>query len=75
MKSDDQMQQWFIEHSNKENFQGTMPEALVGAHFMATTFSTLTALGLCSATADGDRSTEIAIAAITVRFINIPCLM
>jgi malate dehydrogenase (oxaloacetate-decarboxylating) len=31
MKSDDQMQQWFIEHSNKDNFQGTMPEALVGA--------------------------------------------
>ncbi len=31
MKSDDQMQQWFIEHSNKENFQGSMSEALVGA--------------------------------------------
>jgi len=31
MKSDDPMQRWFIEHSNKENFQGTMPEALVGA--------------------------------------------
>jgi len=31
MKSDDPMQQWFIEHSNKDNFQGTMSEALVGA--------------------------------------------
>jgi len=31
MKSDDPMQRWFIEHSNKENFQGTMSEALVGA--------------------------------------------
>ncbi len=31
MKSEDQMQQWFIEHSNKDNFQGTMSEALVGA--------------------------------------------
>ncbi len=31
MKSDDLMQQWFIEHSNKDNFQGSMSEALVGA--------------------------------------------
>ena len=31
MKSDDPMQRWFIELSNKENFQGTMSEALVGA--------------------------------------------
>jgi len=31
MKSDDPMQRWFIEHSNKDNFQGTMSEALVGA--------------------------------------------
>ena len=31
MSSEDPMQQWFIEHSNKENFQGTMSEALVGA--------------------------------------------
>jgi malate dehydrogenase (oxaloacetate-decarboxylating) len=31
MKSDDPMQRWFIEHSNKENFKGTMSEALVGA--------------------------------------------
>jgi malate dehydrogenase (oxaloacetate-decarboxylating) len=31
MKSDDPMQRWFIEHSNKENFQGTMSEALIGA--------------------------------------------
>jgi malate dehydrogenase (oxaloacetate-decarboxylating) len=31
MNSDDPMQRWFIEHSNKENFQGTMSEALVGA--------------------------------------------
>ena len=31
MNSDDPMQRWFIEHSNKENFQGTMAEALVGA--------------------------------------------
>jgi malate dehydrogenase (oxaloacetate-decarboxylating) len=31
MKSDDPMQRWFIEHSNKEKFKGTMSEALVGA--------------------------------------------
>ena len=31
MKSDDPMQRWFIEHSNKGNFKGTMSEALVGA--------------------------------------------
>jgi malate dehydrogenase (oxaloacetate-decarboxylating) len=31
MNSDDPMQRWFIEHSNKSNFQGTMAEALVGA--------------------------------------------
>ena len=31
MKSDDPMQRWFIEHSNKENFQGTVSEALVSA--------------------------------------------
>ena len=31
MNSDDPMQRWFIEHSNKENFQGTMSQALVGA--------------------------------------------
>jgi malate dehydrogenase (oxaloacetate-decarboxylating) len=31
MKSDDPMQRWFIEHSNKENFKGSMSEALVGA--------------------------------------------
>ena len=31
MNSDDPMQRWFIEHSNKANFQGTMAEALVGA--------------------------------------------
>jgi len=31
MKSDDPMQRWFIEHSNKDKFQGSMSEALVGA--------------------------------------------
>ena len=31
MSSDDPMQRWFIEHSNKGNFKGTMSEALVGA--------------------------------------------
>ena len=31
MRSDDPMQRWFIEHSNKDNFKGTMSEALVGA--------------------------------------------
>jgi malate dehydrogenase (oxaloacetate-decarboxylating) len=31
MSSDDPMQRWFIEHSNKDNFKGTMSEALVGA--------------------------------------------
>jgi len=31
MKSDDPMQRWLIEHSNKGNFKGTMSEALVGA--------------------------------------------
>lgn len=31
MRSDDPMQRWFIEHSNKNNFKGTVAEALVGA--------------------------------------------
>jgi malate dehydrogenase (oxaloacetate-decarboxylating) len=31
MKSEDSMQQWFIDNSNPDNFIGTMPEALVGA--------------------------------------------
>ena len=31
MKSEDSMQQWFIDNSNPNNFIGTMPEALVGA--------------------------------------------
>jgi malate dehydrogenase (oxaloacetate-decarboxylating) len=31
MKSDDSMQQWFIDNSNPHNFIGTMPEALIGA--------------------------------------------
>jgi len=31
MKSEDTMQQWFIDNSNPSNFTGTMPEALVGA--------------------------------------------
>jgi malate dehydrogenase (oxaloacetate-decarboxylating) len=31
MKSDDSMQQWFIDNSNPKNFIGTMPEALVAA--------------------------------------------
>jgi malate dehydrogenase (oxaloacetate-decarboxylating) len=31
MKSDDSMQQWFINNSNPNNFIGTMPEALIGA--------------------------------------------
>jgi len=31
MSSDDPMQRWFIEHSNKDKFKGTMSEALVGA--------------------------------------------
>jgi malate dehydrogenase (oxaloacetate-decarboxylating) len=31
MKSEDSMQQWFIDNSNPSNFIGTMPEALVGA--------------------------------------------
>ena len=31
MKSDDSMQQWFIDNSNPHSFIGTMPEALVGA--------------------------------------------
>jgi hypothetical protein len=42
---------------------------------MAGTFTAFAALLIGSATAEGDRSTEIAIAAIIVRFINIPCLM
>jgi hypothetical protein len=49
--------------------------ALVGAHLIAATFTAFAALVFGSATAEGDRSTEIAIAAIIVRFINIPCLM
>ena len=31
MKSEDSMQQWFIDNSNPNNFIGTMPEALIGA--------------------------------------------
>jgi len=31
MKSEDLMQQWFIDNSNPSNFIGTMPEELVGA--------------------------------------------
>ena len=31
MKSDDQMQQWFIDHSNPANFKGNISEAMVGA--------------------------------------------
>ncbi|NDA45324.1 MAG: NADP-dependent malic enzyme, partial [Actinobacteria bacterium] len=31
MKSEDSMQQWFIDNSNPSNFIGTMPEALVDA--------------------------------------------
>ena len=31
MKSDDQMQQWFIDHSNPTNFKGNISEAMVGA--------------------------------------------
>ncbi len=31
MKSDDSMQQWFIDNSNPHKFVGTMPEALIGA--------------------------------------------
>jgi malate dehydrogenase (oxaloacetate-decarboxylating) len=31
MKSEDSMQQWFIDNSNPYSFIGTMPEALVGA--------------------------------------------
>jgi malate dehydrogenase (oxaloacetate-decarboxylating) len=31
MKSEDPMQQWFIDNSNPHSFIGTMPEALVGA--------------------------------------------
>ena len=31
MKSEDSMQQWFIDNSNPNNFIGAMPEALVGA--------------------------------------------
>jgi len=31
MKSEDSMQQWFIDNSNPNNFIGTMPEALVAA--------------------------------------------
>jgi hypothetical protein len=54
---------------------GSCPVALVGAHLIAATFTAFAALVFGSATAEGDRSTEIAIAAIIVRFINIPCLM
>jgi malate dehydrogenase (oxaloacetate-decarboxylating) len=31
MQSDDAMQQWFIEHSNPNNFKGSIAEAMVGA--------------------------------------------
>ena len=31
MKSDDVMQQWFIDHSNPENFTGAISEAMIGA--------------------------------------------
>jgi malate dehydrogenase (oxaloacetate-decarboxylating) len=31
MKSDDVMQQWFIDHSNPNNFTGTISEAMIGA--------------------------------------------
>ena len=31
MKSDDVMQQWFIDHSNPDNFAGTISEAMIGA--------------------------------------------
>jgi len=31
MKSDDVMQQWFIDHSNPDNFKGAISEAMVGA--------------------------------------------
>jgi malate dehydrogenase (oxaloacetate-decarboxylating) len=31
MKSDDVMQQWFIDHSNPDNFVGTISEAMIGA--------------------------------------------
>jgi malate dehydrogenase (oxaloacetate-decarboxylating) len=31
MQSDDAMQQWFIEHSNPNNFKGNISEAMVGA--------------------------------------------
>ena len=31
MKSDDSMQQWFIEHSNPHNFKGSIGEAMAGA--------------------------------------------
>ena len=31
LKSEDSMQQWFIDNSNPNNFIGTMPEALIGA--------------------------------------------
>jgi malate dehydrogenase (oxaloacetate-decarboxylating) len=31
MKSDDVMQQWFIDHSNPKNFKGTISDAMIGA--------------------------------------------
>ena len=31
MKSDDVMQQWFIDHSNPRNFKGTISDAMIGA--------------------------------------------
>ena len=31
MKSDDVMQQWFIDHSNPKNFKGTISDAIIGA--------------------------------------------
>jgi hypothetical protein len=42
---------------------------------MPATFTFFAALLFVSARADGERSTEIAIAAITVHFIETPCVM
>ena len=51
---------------------GVCPAALVGPHLIAAGLLVLTALLFDSAIAEGDRSTEIAIATITVRFIITP---
>jgi hypothetical protein len=48
---------------------GACPDALVGAHFSAATFTFFAALLFGSAIADGDASTEIAIAATSKRFM------